>query len=128
MKDKMEQEKKEEKKEKRYQELSNPYRIFLWLRWMPLGYVKGLGWYFIKRLRWESICDDEKGRVSLSTCIGICVGTVQGSMRWYYTSDEIFGDDGYIKEKLVEDGFLEKMGNFIEEKFVKIVDGRRNLD
>lgn len=124
MTEKMEQEKKEEKKEKRYQELSKPYRIFLWLRWMPLGYIKGLSWYFIKRLKWEDVSDDEKGRISLSTCIGICVGTVQGNMKWYYTSEEVFGDDGYIKEKLVEDGFLEKMGNFIEDKVVEIVDGK----
>lgn len=117
----------QEKKEKRYQELSRPYRIFLWLRWMPLGYIKGLGWYFIKMLRWEDVSDDESGRVSLGTCIGICVGTVQGSMRWYYTSDEIFSDDGYIKEKLVEDGFLEKMGNFIEDKFVEIIDGKADF-
>lgn len=115
---------KEEMKEKRYQELSKPYRIFLWLRWMPLGYIKGLGWYFIKRLRWEDLCDDESGRVSLSTCIGICVGTVQGNMRWYFTSEEVFGEDGYIKEKLVEDGILEKIGNFIEDKVVEMVDGK----
>lgn len=123
---KIEQENKEEnnKDYKRYQELSKSYRIFLWLRWMPFGYVKGLGWYFIKRLRWEDVSDDEFGRVSLGTCIGICVGIVQSSMRWYYTSDEIFGEDGYIKEKLVEDGFLEKLGNFIEDKLIETVDGK----
>jgi len=118
----------QEKKERRYQELSKPYRIFLWLRWMPLGYIKALGWYFIKGLRWEHVCDDESGRISLNTCIGICVGTVQGNMRWYYTPDEIFGEDGYVKEKLAEDGFLEKMGNFIEDKIVEIVDGKSNFD
>lgn len=123
MTEKIEQENKEEKKEKRYQELSKPYRIFMWLRWIPFGYIKGLGWYFIKRLRWEDVSDDEKGRISLSTCIGICVGTVQGNMKWYYTSDEIFCEGGYIKEKLVEDGFLEKLGNFIEDKIIGIVDG-----
>lgn len=119
--------KNKEKKERRYQELSKPYRIVLWLRWMPLGYIKGLGWYFIKRLRWEDVSDDEEGRISLSTCIGICIGTVQGNMRWYYTSEEVFGEDGYVKEKLVEDGFLEKMGNFIEEKFIKMVDGKTDF-
>lgn len=124
MTEKIEQENKEEKKEKRYQELSKPYRIFLWLRWMPLGYIKGLGWYFIKRLRWEDVSDDEKGRISLSTCIGICVGIVQGNMKWYYTSEEVFCDDGYVKGKLVEDGFLEKMGNFIEDKVIELVDGK----
>ena len=124
MTDKMEQEKKEEKKEKRYQELSTPHRIFLWLRWMPFGYIKGLGWYFIKMLRWEDVSDEESGRISLSTCIGICVGTVQGNMRWYFTSEEVFGDDGYVKERLVEDGILEKMGNFIEDKIVEMVDGK----
>jgi hypothetical protein len=124
MTDKIEQ----EKKEKRYQELSRPYRILLWLRWMPLGYIKGLGWYFIKMLRWEHVCDDESGRVSLGTCIGICVGTVQGNMKWYYTSDEVFGEDGYVKEKLAEDGLLEKIGNFIEDKIVEIVDGKMIYD
>ena len=128
MTEKMEQEKKEEKKEKRYQELSKPYRIYMWLRWMPLGYIKGLGWYFIKRLSWEDVCDDESGRISLSTCMGICVGTIQVNMRWYYTSDEIFDDDGNFKEKLVEDGFLEKLGNFIEDKIVGIVDGKKGME
>ena len=126
MTEKTEQEK-EEKKEKRYQELSRPYRIFQWLRWMPFGYIKGLGWYFIKRLRWEDVSDDEFGRVSLSTCIGICVGIVQGNMKWYYTSEEVFSDDGYVKEKLTEDGFLEKMGNFVEDKIVEIVDGKTDF-
>lgn len=125
--DRIEQEKKEEKEEKRYQELSKPCRIFIWLRWMPFGYVKGLGWYFIKRLRWEDVCDDEYGRVSLSTCIGICVGTVQGNMKWYYTSDEVFSDDGYLKEKLTEDGILEKIGNFIGHKFIEMVDGKTDF-
>lgn len=111
-------------KDKRYQELSKPYRIALWLRWMPIGYIKGLGWYFVKRLRWEGVCDDEKGRISLSTCIGICVGTVQVNMRWYYTSKEVFGDGGYVKD-IAEDGLLEKIGNFIENKFVEIIDGNK---
>lgn len=121
------QEKQDENKEKRYQELSTPYRMVMFLRWMPIGYIKAFGWYFVKMLRWEDVSDDETGRISLSTCIGICVGTVQGNMRWYFTSEEIFNDDGYIKEKLVEDGFLEKMGNFIEDKFVEIIDGRRRF-
>ena len=112
-------------KDKRYQELSKPHRIFLWLRWMPIGYIKGMAWYFIKRLSWEDVCDDDSGRISLSTCIGICVGTVQGEMRWYYTSEEVFGDDGYIRER--EEGFLEKMGNFVEEKFIEIIDGRKTI-
>lgn len=118
---------KEEKKEKRYQELSRPYRLLLWLRWMPFGYIKGLGWYFIKRLRWEDVCDDESGRVRLGTCIGICVGIVQGNMKWYFTSDEVFGEDGYVKKRLAEDGLLEKIGNFLEDKIIEIVDGRANF-
>jgi len=115
------------KKEKRYQELNRPYRLLLWLRWIPFGYIKAFGWYFIKGLRWEDVCDDESGRVSLSTCIGICVGIAQGNMNWYFTSDEIFCEGGYIKEKLVDDGFLEKLGNFIEDKIVEIVDGKANF-
>ncbi len=118
----MKEDNKLENKEKRYQELSKPYRIFLWLRCMPIGYVKAVGWYFIKRLRWEDVSDDDQGRISLSTCIGICVGTVQGEMRWYFTSEEVFGDDGYVRER--EEGFLEKIGNFIEEKFIEIIDGK----
>lgn len=120
--------KKEEKENRyrklRYQELSRPYRIVLWLRWMPIGYIKGLWWYFIKRLRWEDVCDDDCGRITLGTCIGMCVGTVQHNMRWYYTMEEVFGDDGYIRYKLTEDGFLEKIGNFIEDKFVEMIDGK----
>lgn len=127
MTEKIKVENKQEKKEKRYQELSRPHRILLWLRWMPYGYIKAFGWYFIKGLRWEQVCDDESGRVSLSTCIGICVGTVQGNMRWYYTSEEVFGKDGYVKEKLTEDGLLEKIGNFIEDKIIEIADGKTNF-
>ena len=114
------------KKEKRYQELGTPYRIYLWLRWMPLGYAKAFGWYFVKRLKWEDVCDDECGRISLSTCIGICVGTVQGEMKWYYTSDEVFGEDGYAKER--ERGCIENVIDFLEDKLVEIVDGRSRYD
>ncbi len=113
---------------KRYQELSKPYRIALWFRWMPWGYIKGLGWYFIKRLRWEDVSDDEEGRISLGTCIGICVGTVQGYMKWYYRSDEIFGKNGEFLREHVECGLLEKVGDFIEDKFVEMVDGKTIYD
>lgn len=116
---------KDQVKYKRYQELGKPYRIVLWLRWMPWGYIKGLGWHFVKKLRWEDVSDDEKGRVSLSTCIGICVGTVQGNMRWYYTEEEVFGEDGYVRKHVAEDGLLEKIGNFVEDKFVEIIDGKK---
>lgn len=113
---------------KRYQELSRPYRIYLWLRWMPIGYIKAFGWYFIKRLRWEDVSDDEKGRIGLGTCIGICVGTVQGNMGWYYTMEEVFGEDKYVRKNITEDGFLEKIGNFIEDKLVEIIDGKKKID
>ena len=115
---------KNEKKEKRYQELSMPYRIVMYVRWMPIGYIKGLAWYFVKRLRWEDVSDDEKGRISLDTCIGICVGMVQTNMRWYYTSEEVFGEDGYIRKDTIDEGFLDKIGNFLEDKLVEIVDGK----
>ncbi len=107
--------------ERRYQELCKPYRIYLWLRWMPLGYIKGLGWYFIKRLKWEDVSDDESGRISLETCIGICVGEVQGDMRWYYKLEEVFSEDGDIIEHS-EPGFIEKMFDFIGNKIVNMVD------
>ena len=107
----------------RYQELSKPYRIAMWLRWMPFGYIKGLSWYFIKRLKWEDVSDDEKGRISLSTCVGICVGTVQGDMKWYFTSEEVFGDDGHVIGRGDEKGYFEKMFDFLEDKLIEIVDG-----
>ena len=110
-------------KDKRYQELDKPYRIVMFIRWMPIGYIKALGWFFVKRLKWEDVCDDESGRVSLGTCIGICVGIVQGNMRWYFTSEEVFGDDGYVRER--KEGFLEKMFDFLEEKLIEIVDGKK---
>ena len=113
---------------KRYQELSRPYRIVLWLRWMPCGYVKGLGWYFIKRLRWENLCDDDYGRVSLGTCLGICVGTVQSEMNWYFRPDEIFGDGGAYIYKSDGDGFLEKLFDFLGEKLIDIIDGKSIYD
>jgi len=119
---------KDQIKHKRYQELGKPYQIYLWLRWIPVGYIKGLAWYFIKRLKWEDVCDDDKGRISLSTCIGICVGTVQGNMRWYYTEEEVFGDKGYVIRDITEKGLLEKVGNFIEEKFIEIIDGKKGID
>lgn len=113
---------------KRYQELSKPYRIAKWIMWMPIGYIKGLGWYFVKTLRWEDVCDDDCGRMSLGTCIGICVGMVQSNMRWYYTMEETFGEDGCVREDLAEEGFLTKMTNFLGEKFVEIIDGHRKSE
>lgn len=113
---------------KRYQELNRSHRIYLWLRWMPIGYIKALGWYFVKRLKWEDVSDDEKGRIDIGTCIGICVGTAQGNMRWYYTMEEVFGEDKYVRKDIAEDGFLEKIGNFIEEKFIEIIDGKMIYD
>ena len=124
MTEKMEQ----EKKEKRYQELGTPYRIVMFLRWMSIGYIKAFGWYFIKRLRWEDVCDDESGRVSLGTCIGICVGTVQSNMRWYYSSEEVFGEDGYVREDHRKHGYIEKVIDFLEDKLVEIVDGKTIYD
>lgn len=114
--------------DKRYQELGIPYRIALWLRWMPIGYIKAFGWYFIKRLRWENLCDDDEGRVSLDTCIGICIGMNQHNMRWYYTSEEVFGDDGGFIKKDIKMNPIEKIGNFLENKLVEIVDGRIEAD
>lgn len=116
------------KSEKRYQELGTPYRIVMYLRWMPIGYIKAFGWYFIKRLKWEDVCDDESGRISLGTCIGICVGTIQGNMRWYYTSEEIFREDGCIREDHRKLGLIEKVIDFLEDKLVEIVDGKTIYD
>ncbi len=121
-------------KGKRYQELSKPYRMVLWLMYMPFGYVKGLAWYFVKRLRWENVCDNDDsddydvGRISLGTCIGICVGTVQGSMNWYYKMEEVFGEDGSLIRRSENDGFFDKMFDFVEEKIVEIVDGKTIYD
>lgn len=125
--EKIELKKKTNIEEKRYQELGMPCRIVLWLRWMPIGYIKAFGWYFIKRLRWEDICDDEEGRVRLGTCIGICVGMVQANMRWYYTSDEVFREDGELIIRDVKKSSLEKIGEFIEDKLIEIIDGKPNI-
>jgi len=121
-------------KGKRYQELSKPYRMILWLRYMPFGYIKGLSWYFVKRLRWEDVTngedneDDDCGRISLGTCIGICIGMVQAEMNWYYTSDEVFRQDGTVISRSDEKGYFEKMFDFVEEKLVEIVDGKTIYD
>lgn len=118
-------------KYKRYQELSKPYRIILWLIYMPFGYIKGLAWYFVKRLRWEDVYtddDDDCGRISLSTCIGICVGLVQSNMHWYYTSDEVFSCDGLVIDRSCDKGYLDKMFEFVEDKLVEIVDGKTIYD
>lgn len=114
-------------KDKRYQELSKPYRVVVWLTFMPFGYIKGLAWYFVKRLRWEDVCgddDDDCGRLSLGTCIGICVGIIQGNMRWYYTSEEVFGEDGSLIRRSDNKGYFDKMFEFAEDKLVEIVDGK----
>lgn len=118
-------------KDKRYQELSKPYRIVIWLLYIPFGYVKGLAWYFVKRLRWENVGEDDEddwGRISLRTCIAICVGIVQGDMRWYYTSDEVFGEDGSLIRRSDNKGFFDKMFEFVEDKLVEIVDGKTIYD
>lgn len=121
-------------KDKRYQELSKPYRIVLWLKHIPFGYVKGFGWYFVKRLRWENVCDPDdsedfdSGRISLGTCIGICVGTVQGDMKWYYTIDEVFTEDGDIISRSGDKGYFDKIFDFVEDKFVELIDGKTIYD
>jgi hypothetical protein len=115
-------------RDKRYQELSKPYRIVIWLMYMPFGYIKGLAWYFVERLRWEDVRvdddDEDCGRISLGTCVGICVGIVQVDMRWYYTSDEVFSCDGSLISRSDDKGFFHKMFEFSEDKFVEIVDGK----
>jgi hypothetical protein len=115
--------------DKRYQELSKPYRILLWIRYMPYGHIKGLGWYFVKRLRWEDVGDDEDcGRISLGTCIGICVGMSQGDMRWYYKTEEVFTKDGGLIRRSENKGFLEKMLDFFGEKIIEMIDGKKTYD
>ncbi len=114
-------------KGKRYQELSRPYRIILWLMYMPFGYMKGFAWFFVKRLRWEDISDDDCGRVSLDTCISICIGMVQTEMNWYYTTDEVFAKDGSVISRYNE-GSLDKIFDFIEDKVIEIIDGKKIYD
>ena len=100
----------------------------MWMRWMPYGYIKGLVWYFVKRLRWENVCDcddsDEldRGRISLETCISMCVGIVQVNMNWYFTIDEVFRDDGSVICSS-DKGCFDEIFNFIENKLVEIIDG-----
>lgn len=118
-------------KGKRYQEMSKPYRIVIWLMYMPFGYVKGLAWYFVKMLRWEDVSpddDDDCGRISLGTCIGICVGIIQGDMRWYYKSEEVFGEDGSLIRRSDNKGFFDKMFEFAEDKLIELVDGKTIYD
>ncbi len=114
-------------KGKRYQELSKPYRIILWLAYMPFGYIKGFAWFFVKRIRWEDVSDD-CGRTSLDTCISICIGMAQANMNWYYTIDEVFSCDGSIISRSDEKGHLNKMFDFIEEKLIEIIDGKKIYD
>lgn len=115
------------RQEKRYQELGALYRIVLWLRWMPIGYIRAFGWYFIKRLRWEDVCDDDEGRVSLSTCIGICIGMSQYNMRWCYTIEEVF-DNGCTTYRDDEKSYIERMFDFLGSKLIEIVDGKTIYD
>lgn len=135
-------------KGKRYQELSMPYRIVLWLMYMPLGYMKGLSWYFVDKHRLDDNCDraccresedggkdkygddeyycNDHGRMSLDTCIGICIGTAQVDMGWYYTMDEIFNKDGTVINRDI--GYFKKTLDFVQDKLVEIVDGKRIKD
>ena len=112
-------------KGKRYQELSKPYRIILWLTYMPFGYIKGFAWFFVKRIRWEDVSDDDCGRTSLDTCISICVGMVQTEMNWYYTMDEVFEKDGSVISRSDNKGYFNKMFDFIGDKFIEIIDGKK---
>lgn len=115
--------------QKRYQELGKPYRIILWLRYMPYGYIKGSAWYFIKRLTWKDMGDDEDdGRIKLDSCIGICIGLVQVDMRWYYNWDEVIGEDGSLVKRNDKKGYIEKMCEFIGDKIITIIDGKKILD
>ena len=117
---------------KRYQELSRPYRILLWIRYMPFGYIKGIGWYYVKRLRWENMYsspdEDDYGRMSLETCIGINVGMAQSNMNWFYKTDEVFTNDGELIRRHDNDSFLQRMFDFIEEKLIEIIDGKKVYD
>jgi hypothetical protein len=118
-------------KDRRYQELSKSYRIVIWLMYMPFGYVKGLAWYFVKMLRWEDVSgddDEDCGRISLGTCISICVGMVQGDMRWYFTSEEVFGEDGSFISRSDGKGYFDNMFEFVEDKLVEMVDGKTIYD
>ena len=115
-------------KGKRYQELSGPYRAILWLIYMPMGYIKGFGWYFVKRLRWEDVSDDDCGRASLDTCISICVGMAQANMNWYYTMDEVFREDGTVINRSDKKGYFEKKFDLIGEKLIEMVDGKTKYD
>lgn len=78
----------------RYQELSIPYRVVLWIRWVPIAYIKAMWWYFIKGLSWEDVGDEcDKGRVSWDICVGINVGEAHHNMNYYYTFEEVFGKE-----------------------------------
>lgn len=85
---------------KRYQELGIPYKIIRWLRYMPVAYIKAIWWYFVKRLRWEDVCNDkESGRISWNTCLGLNAGSAHHKMGWYYTMQEVFGELGILIEE-----------------------------
>lgn len=69
----------------RYQEQPLHKRIYLWLRWMPYAYLRGIYWY----LRYK----DE----SLHFCIGVSVGDVQAvHMKWIYSGQEV---QDYLNKK-----------------------------
>ena len=77
----------------RYQYQSRPVRLYRWLRYMPLGYVKA-GWYIILWVLHgcpidESVCESTTYRAMIQNIYQVCVARAQFKMEYYYTLEEL---------------------------------------
>lgn len=63
----------------RYQEQPLHKRIYIWLKYIPYAFVRGVWWY-IRYYPSESF----------SFCIGVSIGDIQATkMHWVYSAEEV---------------------------------------
>lgn len=75
----------------RYQEQPLHKRIYLWLRYMPYAWIRGIYWY-VSQL-WKNRFTDDGiwyHTENLHFCIGVSIGDVQATkMHWIYSAEEV---------------------------------------
>ena len=66
----------------RYQKQPKHKQLYLWLKYIPYAYLRGIYWY-IK----EYFTDN---RESFSFCLGVSIGDIQATkMHWVYSGKEV---------------------------------------
>ena len=80
----------------RYQEQPKYKRIYLWLKYIPYSYLRGIYWYIR-----EYFIDN---RESFSFCLGVSIGDIQATkMHWIYSGKEVQEHMNKTKSSLKKD-------------------------